>query len=233
MPDFGQRSRVPELMDTESIGFEDFRACLVDLAQVNLLTLAHRPTLAYLRRLTAEADGPLHIVDVGSGHGDMLRAVEAWAAREGIALHLTGLDINPWSARAAREAGGRTSRIDWVTADLFAWAPSRPIDVVISSLFTHHLDDLALVRFLGWMETTARRGWFVNDLLRHSLAYHGFSALARLARWHRFVRHDGPVSVSRAFTRGDWRAFLGEARIEGARLESWFPYRLCVARERL
>ena len=47
LPDFRHRSTQDELMDTEAVPFEEFRDCLVDLARVNELTLAYRPTLDF------------------------------------------------------------------------------------------------------------------------------------------------------------------------------------------
>lgn len=234
MPDLSRRADTPELMDTEAAPYETFRDCLIDLAAVNRLTLAYGPTLAFLeglRRGGRLADRPLRILDVGSGYGDMLRKIARWASRRGVAVELTGLDLNPWSARAAREADP-DGAIGWITADAFAHAG--PADVIISSLFTHHLDDADLVRFLAWMEDKAGLAWFVNDLHRRAAPYYGFALLSRLMRWHRFVQHDGPVSIRRAFQPQDWRRLLAEAGLElrAVSIRRCFPYRLCVSRVR-
>ena len=50
--------------------------------------------------------------------------------------------------------------------------------------------DGQLVAFLRFMDTHARC-WLINDLHRHGFAHRGFPILARLARWHPIVRHDG------------------------------------------
>jgi len=233
--DFASRSTADELMDTEPVSFEEFRACLVDLARVNRLTLAHRPTFAFLERLLARGlprGRPLEIVDVGSGYGDMLRKIDAWATRRGVAVSLTGVDLNPWSRKAATEATPPGRPIRWITADAFAYAPPAGIDVIVSSLFTHHLPDPLVTRFLRWMESTATLGWFVNDLHRHPVPYHFFRHFAQLARYHRFVQHDGPVSIARAFATSDWQRLLAEAEIdaESVTLAWWMPFRLCVER---
>ena len=235
--DFGARSTRDELMDTEVVGFEEFRACLIDLARVNRLTLAYRPTLDYFDRLLAlvpakARERPLQIVDVGSGYGDMLRRIDAWATRRGVEVSLTGIDLNPWSRQAALAATPAERNIRWVTADAFAYAPSRPVDVVVSSLFAHHLRDPQVVEFLRWMEATTRLGWFVNDLYRHPVPYHSFRHFAKLARLHRFVQHDGPVSIARAFAPADWRRLLAEAGIREAAVtvRKRVPFRLTVER---
>jgi hypothetical protein len=102
----------------------------------------------------------------------------------------------------------------------------------MSSLFTHHLPDSALVRFIKWMEENSRIGWFINDLERHPLPYHFLKLAFWATRRHRFMRHDGPVSVASAFRRNDWVRYLAEAGLpEGAaRIERWMPFRLCVSR---
>ncbi len=233
--DFSTRSKEDELMDTEPVGFEEFQACLVDLARVNRLTLAYRPTIAFFDRLLAKSprlDRPIEVVDVGSGYGDMLRAIDAWAKRRGVAVSLTGVDLNPWSRQAATQATPADQNIQWVTADAFAYEPPRGIDVVVSSLFTHHLPDPLVTKFLAWMEATARMGWFVNDLHRHPVPYHFFRHFAKLARFHRFVQHDGPVSIARAFETSDWERLLAEAGIERSAVDiEWMtPFRLTVAR---
>jgi SAM-dependent methyltransferase len=234
-PDFSRRSAVDELMDTEPLDYEEFRAVLVDLARVNRLTIAHRPTLAFLDRLAAAGlpkGRPLEIVDVGSGYGDLLRAIGLWASRRGIAVSLTGVDLNPWSARAATEATPAGQPVTWVTADAFAYAPPHGIDVVVSSLFTHHLPDRLVAQFLAWMDQHARVGWFINDLHRHPVPYYFFRTWSRLAHWHRFIRHDGPVSIARAFDPADWRRLLAQAQVDPATvaIRRRFPFRLTLGK---
>lgn len=234
MTGFAERSTASELMDTEPVGYEEFRACLVDLATVNTLTLARRPTLSWLARATRDMrpGDRLTLVDVGFGYGDMLRAIHRWCDGRGFVPDLTGVDLNPWSAASARAATPPGMTIDYRTGNVFDYTPEQPVQFVVSSLFTHHLGDADVVAFLAFMERTATRGWFVNDLHRHPIPYHAFRVMARLARWHRFVQHDGPVSIARSFRRSDWRRLTGEAGIDPAGVEiRWHvPFRICVGR---
>ena len=82
------------------------------------------------------------------------------------------------------------------------------------------------------MEEHAPTAWFVNDLHRHPIPYHVFRAASRLLRYHRFVQHDGPISIARAFNPYDWRATLAAAGLpRGTARVAWrFPFRLCVTR---
>lgn len=236
--DFSRRAATPELMDSEQTSYGDLRACLENLARVNRLTLAYRPTVAFLDAVVAAGrmpqGRPLTILDAGCGFGDTLRRLDRWAQRRGVPVRLTGVDLNPYAIRAAAEATAPGRPIDWVVADLATFRAEAGIDLAISSLFTHHLDDRALIGFIRWMEATARIGWFINDLHRHPLPYHVFRLWSYTAGWHRFIRHDGPVSITRAFVRADWQRLLGEAGIaEGsAAVRWWMPFRLCVSRLR-
>jgi SAM-dependent methyltransferase len=232
MPDFSRRARDAELMETAECSYESYRDCLRDLARVNVVSMGARPTLAFLERLRRRgrwSREPLHIVDIGSGYGDALAKIARWAQRRGVAVRLTGIDSHPWSIRTAREAQP-DFLIEWLCCDAFDYQEAP--DIIISSLFTHHLDDIALLRFIAWMELRARLGWFINDLHRHPVSYWGFTVISTAMRWHRFVRHDGPVSIARAFRPADWTSALQTVGIQpdAAQVEPWFPYRLCVSR---
>lgn len=233
MVDLRQRCRNPELMDGEEVTQQEFAACIEDLAKVNTVTLARPPTLAFIERAldATSKDRLLTIVDVGYGAGDMLQAVARLMAKRNRRARLIGFDINPRSEPVARRLAPAAMGIDFRTGDAFAMAPQEPVDIVISSLVTHHMEDEEIVHFLTWMEARARLGWFVNDLHRHWFAYHGFRVLSAVMGWHPFVQHDGPLSIARAFRREDWKVLLEKAHLTGkAELKWWFPFRYCVER---
>jgi 2-polyprenyl-3-methyl-5-hydroxy-6-metoxy-1,4-benzoquinol methylase len=229
---FAARSTEEEMMDGETVTAADFAACLHDLAQVNTVTLARPPTLRFLAHATAQMrpGEAFSLLDVGYGEGDMLRAVHRWATRRGLRARLSGVDLNPRSEPAARAATDPAWGIDYRTGDVFDLNEADRPDFVISSLVTHHMTNPQVVRFLAWMEAVTRRGWMVNDLHRSALAFYGFKLLSTLAMWHPFVRHDGPVSVARAFRRADWERLIAEAGTTEAEVRWRFPFRYCVER---
>jgi len=233
---FDRRSAQTELMDDPAIGFTAFADCLRDLAIVNILSRGYSPTLDWLKRVFKHTPPGerISIVDVGSGGGDMLRRIAQAAARQGRKVDLTGVDLNPWSARYAQTAAPSSPLITYETSDIFDFAPERKFDFVISALFTHHLDDEQLVRFLQWMERHAVKGWLINDLHRHPLAYFLFKYLSRLLRLDYMVQHDGAISVARAFTKADWTRALTAAGIPIAQITiRWcFPFRYAIERYR-
>lgn len=222
------RAIAEELMDAGDLDAATYAAVMRDLAKVNTLTMARRPTLAFLSRLQRRQDAKrLRILDVGFGDGDMLRAIARWGQTRGIALDLIGIDLNPRSALAARAHTPEHMAIEWRTGDYVDCA-GEGWDAVISSLVAHHMTYDQLVAFLHFMERESTRGWFVNDLHRHGFAYRGFPLLARLMRWHPIVRHDGRLSIARSYRPSEWPAILREAGVADTRVFRAFPFRLCV-----
>ena len=249
---------LPELMDAP-VSLETLRGCLYTLAQINRVTGAYRPTLAFLARTLRHAAGqgivftparPLRILDIGSGGGDTLCRIRRWAAIRRLPVALTGVDLNPHSALLARETDLRTRShhprlqgdpITWLTADALALTLPEPPDLILSSLFMHHLEDGEIVRVLRWQHSTATLGWFANDLTRSARAARLFFAvgsvlrlqpfrtlLSGIIRWDPLCMYDGPVSIRRAFRPADWHRLLTQAGIASATLIPASPSRLCV-----
>ena len=236
MRSFAQRSSQLEEMEAPDISETELTDCLNDLARANTLTMARPPTLGWLAGATRglPRGASFTLLDVGYGQGDMLRAIYRWAVKRGLEPRLTGIDLSPWSASAATAATDPSWQVSYLVGDVFDYKPDEPIDFVVSSLVAHHMSDDQLVRFIGWMEQNARRGWFINDLHRHPIAYYGYSVLSAASGLHRMVRHDGLISVTRSFTRADWRRLLTAAQIAPAsvRIDWRFPFRICISRVR-
>ena len=218
-------------MDGNEVSEEDFAACLADLTRVNTVTLARRPTLRWLKKATHGLTR-FSLIDVGSGDGDMLREIASWAQKAGLEADLIGIDMNPRAAPAARAATDSGLGIEYLTCNVFDHRPLIAPDFVISSICTHHMTDAEVSTFLAWMDGTAIRGWFNNDLHRHWFPFYGFIVLSALAGWHSFIRHDGPVSIARSFRRSDWERLIVASGIPRHEVTiRWhFPFRLCTGR---
>ncbi|QAY77063.1 methyltransferase domain-containing protein [Sphingosinicella sp. BN140058] len=228
MRSLARRAIAEEQMDDPGLPEAVYDAVLSDLGRINRWTLAARPTLGFLRRVTRGRD-QFSLLDVGFGDGGMLRLIARWAKRAGKSAELVGVDLNPKSAAVAAAATSSTDAIAWRTGD---YRDQGGFDIVISSLVAHHMDDAELRRFLRWMEANTMAGWLVNDLHRHRLAYAGYPLLARLLGVHRIVREDGQLSIARAYRPAEWRSIIDEIGLAEAQVVRRFPFRLCVERLR-
>lgn len=233
MMDLSRRSMETEAMDDEALDPAIYQRCISDLAAVNRLTMTHRPTLRWLARATASLPkgGAFSLLDVACGHGDLLRAVGRWARRRGLQARLSGIDLNPRSAVVARAATPPDLAIDYVTGDVFGYAPDPRPDFIVTSQFTHHLTDAQLVAFLRWLDRNAGRGWHIADLHRHAIPYYSFRWIARGMGWHRIVAEDGTISIARGFRRREWEQALAEAGLT-ARITWHVPFRHSVSQMR-
>ena len=224
------RVHAEEAMDDPALDPAIYASVLRDLARVNRVTMAARPTLAFLSGIVGRGDR-LKLLDIGYGDGDMLRRIARWAVARGVAAELVGIDLNPRSEAIARTDTPSDLPITYRTGDYTDLA-GQGWDVIVSSLVAHHMTHEQLVAFLRFMEAEAARGWFVNDLHRHRFAHRGYPLLATLMRWHPIVRADGTLSIARSYRPDEWPPILAEAGIADAQVRRRFPFRLCVERRR-
>jgi 2-polyprenyl-3-methyl-5-hydroxy-6-metoxy-1,4-benzoquinol methylase len=223
------RSRQEEQMDAADIDPRVYATVLADLARVNRWTFTARPTLNYLDRAAGKLKS-FALLDVGFGHGDMLRAVGRWAQKRGITARLVGVDLNPMSEGIARAALPAGLDIDYRTGD-YRDQPEA-FDFIISSQVAHHMSDGQLGEFLRYMEANTAKGWLVADLNRHVFSHTGYPLLARLMGVHPIVRQDGTLSIARSIRPSEWPAILARAGLDPSQVNiaRRFPFRVCVER---
>ena len=144
-------------MDDPALDPATYDLVLRDLSRVNRWTLAARPTLGFLRRAAAGMPA-FRLLDVGFGHGDMLRRIARWARRRNVAVDLIGVDLNPGSAAVARAATPTAWPIEYRTGDYRDVAG--PLDFVVSSLVAHHMTDAELEpSSASWRRGPSAAGW--------------------------------------------------------------------------
>jgi ubiquinone/menaquinone biosynthesis C-methylase UbiE len=214
----------------------DLRECLSDVARLNALFGGRFLTLHHVKRLAARlpAGQALTVLDVGTGGGDVPRALVRWARRIRRPIRLFALDREAAAAHVAQGLMRAYPEIVVLQGDAVDLPlRSGSVDVVISSLTLHHLDEAAAVRHLAEMDRAARRGIVVNDLARSRTAYALVWLVTRLFTRNWMSRHDGPVSVRRAYVREELRALCEKAGLFDARILVYPPLlRQCVVRSK-
>lgn len=163
---------------------------------------------AYRRHLRPQlrADGATTLLDIGSGGGDVARALARWAHRDGFDLRVTGIDPDPrahaWARRRPPVAGVQFRRA--LSSELVAGGER--FDLVISNHLLHHLDEEQLDGLLEDSARLARRAVVHSDIRRGRLAFALFSLLTWPLFPGTFIREDGLTSIRRSHTAAELRA---------------------------
>lgn len=200
---------------------DDLAATLADLDRLNAWFGGHALSLARVRRAAVRVPRAqvLRVVDVGGGDGAFARRVARWARRARRPVRVLVVDPDAATARLAAAACGAYREIAVVRGD----ATSLPLgayaaDVVHAGLTLHHLEPEAAVKALREMRRVCRGRLVVNDLARTPLALGLVWLATRLLPMHPVSRHDGPLSVRRAYAPDELDALLGAAGVRSATL---------------
>lgn len=218
--DFDSRSAALELMDEPGLDPAELAETLEELAFVNESLGGHASTLDGVARLVPPGRREFDVLDVGSGGGDTARRIAEWASRRGLKARVHGIDLAPEAVACARRRNAGMPGLDFTAADLFDLPATRKYDVVHAALVLHHLPDETAVKALAKMFNLCRLGVVINDLHRHPAAYHAIKGLTALLSKNRLIRHDAPLSVLRAFRRGELEHLARRAGLPAAKV-SW------------
>jgi SAM-dependent methyltransferase len=174
-------------------------ASLHDIARINRVFGGVAATAARLGEFLdgVGAGATLTLLDIGTGSGDIPRALAARAARRGIALRLVGVERHPAAARESLRGGTAAA----ILAD-GGQLPlrDRAVDLVLCSKLLHHLPGATGTALLRELDRVARRGVIVADIRRSWIAAAGLWAVSFPMRFHPATRRDGVISVFRGFT---------------------------------
>lgn len=218
-----------ELLDEPSHDPAELEDSLDDVAAVNRWLGGRRALLRHLARLLPPRR-PADLLDAGTGSGDLPRAIARWARRRRVAVRITATDVHPQTLEIARRRSARFPEITFERADVLALPyADRSFDVALFSLTLHHLDGEAQVRALRELGRVARRGVIVGELERSWPAYLGARLLAATVwRRNRLTRHDGPISVLRAFTPDELLELARRAGLPNPRVHRHALFRLVL-----
>jgi 2-polyprenyl-3-methyl-5-hydroxy-6-metoxy-1,4-benzoquinol methylase len=172
------------------------------------------------------------VLDVGTGAADIPRALVAWARSAGVDLKVTGIDAAPDIVAAARARVRDTPGISIEQADLSALSSSgRRFDYVTASLFLHHVAPDRTADALVALDRLATRGVIVGDLRRSPFSLIAVGVLSYVAG-NAVVRHDGPLSVRRAFTVDELRRLAADLGLRYLRARPQGPFRVSLSGEK-
>jgi len=217
MPDLSLRSTEAEIMDDLEYSGEMMDRTLYELEVINKWLGGNGVTLGGLKELVRQQDPGREIViaDLGCGRGDMLRLIDLWARKENRLVRLIGIDANPYIIEAAKTNLKEYPKIELVVMNIFS-AEFRALkfDIVLGTLFYHHFSNQQLFSFFHQLNDQVRIGHMINDIHRHSLAYHSIKFLTTYFSRSSMVKFDAPLSVLRAFKRKELVEILRNAGLK-------------------
>lgn len=221
-------SHADELLDQPRHDPAELEAALDHVAQVNRLLGGERALFQALERHRG-ADA-LNVLDVGTGSGALPRALVRWARRRNLPIRVWATDIHPQVLEIARNQCASYGEITVEAADALDLPyPDRTFTHALMTLTLHHFEGKNQSDALRELARVSRQAVIISELERCWPNYLGARFLA--ATWwrdNRLTRHDGPLSVLRAFTPAELRAAATDAHLEPAELRRAFFYRLTL-----
>lgn len=141
------------------------------------------------------------LLDVGCGSGDVARALLSEARSQGRRLEIVALDASDAVLAIARQRTGEEPLLRFVRGDARLLPfPDAAFDIATCNLTLHHFDEDGAVEVLRELRRVARLTPIVCDLARSRLGYAGASLFATFLAKNRLTKHDGPLSVRRAYS---------------------------------
>ncbi len=230
MVNLKERSPAKELLDRDDIPFDDVKQNMKELNTINTFLGGHAITLAGVKAILKRlpANKVVTICEIGCGGGDNLRAINTWCNKNKIPVQFIGIDIKKECIDFAKSQCAYLDAV-WIQNDYAAasFGTTKP-DIIFSSLFCHHFSNNDLVNMLRWMKLNCSKGFFINDLQRHPLAYYSIGWITKLFSSSYLVKNDAPLSVARSFTRNDWQTLFDITAIKNYSIQWKWAFRFLV-----
>jgi len=216
------RSTQTEIMDDFMMEGELLQRSLDQLASINQWLGGNSVTVNGLEQLWKNTPKTqlITIVDLGCGNGDMLRVVAKLARKQGRTVKLIGIDANRFTVEYARKKSTSYPEISYILDAVPSTTFSNlQYDVLLSTLFFHHLTDEEITTCLTEITAKASMGVVINDLHRNEIAIFLFRLLTLFIP-NPMIRQDGITSIKKGFKRSDLNAFVKQLKLANSKI-SW------------
>ncbi len=197
------RSNKTEIMDDFSMKGKLLRDTLDKLGSINKWLGGNRVTINGIKQLLKDQpkNKAYTIIDLGCGHGDILRLVADYGRKHNYKFNLIGIDANQDAIDYANELSKSYKELTFKKLDIFSDEFQKlEYDIALSTLFLHHFNQDEIHQLLSMLSDRASVGIVVNDLHRNKIAYGLFKLLGLVVSNHMIVQ-DGLTSILRAFKR--------------------------------
>lgn len=191
-----RRFAARELMDDPCVDARDLSENFDDIERANRWFGGTRPVLDAVFARAAS-----RLLDVGCGSADIPRALLREARSRRRSLAIVGVDSSDAVLSIARERAAGEPALSFVRGDGAALPfADGSFDIATCNLALHHFEPAAAVEMLRELRRVSRSTPVVCDLVRSRVAYVATALFARFFAKNRLTKHDGPLSVRRAYT---------------------------------
>ena len=236
-----ERTRLPKLIDDPTLDPAEHRLALKGLERINRWSLAEDILWNPIQGLALcprqdrpQGDGPtrdrpLRVLDIACGAGDLAIGLWKRAKRSGFSIDIDGADISPVAVKSALgRVQDKKVDVRFFELDVLNEKIPSGYDVIMTSLFLHHLKKEDAVSILARMSEAAGEMILVNDLVRSRLgfvlAYVGPRILTRSC----VVHNDALLSVRAAFQPEEIKNLAEEAGLSGFEISRHWPCRFLL-----
>lgn len=232
MPASNLRRRIlePEDIDDPALEKEKLFGALQGLTRINFLSASAGSVWKPMARLARDLKlSRLRILDVATGGGDIPLALWRKGQAAGLELEILGVDISERALEfAASKCATCGSDVRFEQRDILQNGLPEGFDVIVSSLFLHHLSDSHAGQLLTAAASATRHLVLINDLRRGryglTLAYFAGHVLSSSP----VVRVDAVRSVRAAFTMREVREMAAVAGMQGVSVQRRWPARFLL-----
>lgn len=206
---FKSRSNNRELMDDPHLDTRLLQKVYADINRANTVLHGFTLSLGAIEKIIGENPRDSYtIMDMGCGDGTMLGKVAAFYRNKPVHLELIGVDFNSKSIALAKENFKAYSNMRFLELDILApEARELQCDILLCTLTMHHFDSTEIPIFLNRFVQLSRLGIVINDLQRSKVSYYLFRLYSLLFIKTKIAKHDGLVSIKKAFTKLDLVTF--------------------------
>jgi len=201
---------VPELMDRPQPVTGELERDLANIRSLNRWFGSYRQVRYFLHRWL-KPKGKARILDVSTGSGDIPRLIVDFARKENVSVQIDAIDQQASTIEIARRLSNDYPEIEFFCANLFAWTPSEPYDIVLCSLTLHHFSEDDAVRVLQKCREFTREHALVTDLRRSLWLSLGVYLVTATLYHEAMTKTDARLSAARAFSFAELRELARRA----------------------
>jgi SAM-dependent methyltransferase len=221
----------PELMDRPQQVSTELEQTLRELEFLNRHFGGQRYLRGFLSRQFVPRREAYRVLDLGTGGGDLPRAIVNWANRAGVLLRIDAVDASPAILSLAKRFSRSYPQINYRLGDARTFDLGETYDLVHCSLALHHFSDAEAARLLRHARALSHGFVLITDLERSWFTRVGVHFINLLLRHRRMTKIDGDTSALRAFSfeemeqlaeRAGWKHF-GHERFLFCRQALWLP----------